>query len=320
MLQSKIQLVSLENSVENCKVTQLFAIVEEQCSQAFLKNAADVSDFSEHGISRYLFEQKLFQSFPLIDVLKDAEKRIIGRKQFHCSLPFNFQLQKKRSEYFKWGFLHKRPQVFFHRYRGVILLQIVSHCGSAQYFATETTEHAGGENELSGHPQFCIPQAPSVPGLSSLLVDEIDGNRSPIADDIVHQDAGNFEGKASVVETPIVLQISAENVFQGSCMCVGFAKRLGLLDLQHSACRIFVCVLSPADLLHEVVAESHTSEDAASSRRREVFLFQPRSDFLCYWQMFGFEGAVSFRTQEFIKQTTVGIQDGPSKGGAAVGM
>jgi len=34
----------------------------------------------------------------------------------------------------------------------------------------------------------------------------------------------------------------------------------------------------------------------------------------------GLEGAVNFRTQEFIKQTTVGIQDGPSKGDAAVGM
>jgi len=34
----------------------------------------------------------------------------------------------------------------------------------------------------------------------------------------------------------------------------------------------------------------------------------------------GFKGAVNFRTQEFIKQTTVGIQDGPSKGDAAVGM
>src|SRR5258708_26077818 len=196
MLQSKIQLVSSEDSVENCQVAQLFAIVEEECSQAFLKNTADVSDFSEHGIGRYLFERKLLQSFPLIDVFKDAEKCIIGRKQFHCSLPFNFQLQKKRSENFKRGFLHKRPQVFFHRYRGVILLQIVSHCGSAQYFATETTAHAGGENELYGHPQFCFPQAPSDPGFSPLLVDEIDVNPSPISTDAVDQNTWNFKSKA----------------------------------------------------------------------------------------------------------------------------
>ena len=34
----------------------------------------------------------------------------------------------------------------------------------------------------------------------------------------------------------------------------------------------------------------------------------------------GFKGAVNSRTQKFVKQTTVGIRDGPSKGDAAAGM
>jgi len=91
--------------------------------------------------------------------------------------------------------------------------------------------------------------------------------------------------KTPKAQTPIIFQVATKDVLQRSGIGIIFPKRFRLLNQQHSPRRILVGVFAPADLLDEIVAECHATENAACTGWRKPFTFEALGNFLGEPQM-----------------------------------
>lgn len=132
------------------------------------------------------------------------------------------------------------------RWRAELVEQVVDHLAGLQAAAGEDRQQAAGEEDLAGGAQLHVAQRPLAIRLFAALAFEVDGDRPPVADEVVEQ-----ESRRAVVAGAAV-DVGVQHALEGVAVVLGAGGGHGFEQQEHAAREVLVGVLVEPDAAGEI--------------------------------------------------------------------
>jgi hypothetical protein len=150
------------------------------------------------------------------------------------------------------------------RWRAELIQQVVDHLVGPQIAAGEDRQQTAGEEDLAGGAQLDVAQRPLAIGLGAAFALEVDGDRPPVADEIVEQ-----EPRRAVVAGAAV-HVGVQHPLERMAVMLRAGRADGFQQEQHAAREVLVGVLIQADAACEILHMHLGAEGALRAGARAV--------------------------------------------------
>lgn len=133
------------------------------------------------------------------------------------------------------------------RWRAELVEQVVDHLVGAQAAAGEDREQSAREEDLPGGAELDVAQRPFAVGLLAAFAFEVHGDRPPVADEVVEQEA-----RWAVVAGAAV-DVGVQHALEGVAVVLRAAGRHRFEQQEHAAREVLIGVLVEADAPGEIL-------------------------------------------------------------------
>jgi hypothetical protein len=131
------------------------------------------------------------------------------------------------------------------RWRAELIEQVVDHLVCTQVAAREDRQQTASEQDFAGGPQLDVAQRPLAIGLFAAFAFEVDGDRSPVADEVVQQEPWR------PVVAGAAINVRVQHAFQRMAVVRSSGCTNGFQQQQHAAREVLVGVLIEPDAARE---------------------------------------------------------------------